>query len=614
MSLVLYTIPPEYNWSRNPIRFKAGTDKPLTTAGLYIQCRVSFATMGGTLQEVVRFPLTPDAQGLVEVDLQRIVDKLMDATLPSQTATVQQIAKHSGTLEVTFVEYSIDNPTGTSVTNAGSFTIIKGGIAYQRWQGQAWFANWYTTRKILSWFGLQRTVNTWQQLWLSYLHLLANDTGYVVKTQVYFTDGTNTAGPTFNFPSSGVVTENYLYHIPAGYTQLGIGAVNTAKVVHYYTVGVYKSTTLKSELITCLMDYTPDYRQIQFVFFNSLGGLDTVCLKGEQNEQFGRDYDLIDLNTSRSNVAGTILPAQSAMNRVLEQQTFKGNIGVTDEIQVQDLRRELFLSRSIYTPKNSRWWPVNVVDTTVETGELISQLRELDIEWRYSWANENYTPDWADLGAEPAPTISCPVGTIDATETSASLSFSHQPGPVDRYRVGLFKDSDDSQVGDFVTYEIPFGSTITTVVSGLMPSTAYYWKILMDVTSTGQTVTCDNYAVTTDAAGDPPPPSTGLMGITLSPSLPGYSHSLSTISSPTAPITLTPPASYLLTKFNTPAAATHPVGTFSISISYSGMLNNTISITDATGAVQSAVVSYSGTVTFTGVVINSSVTTQITVS
>lgn len=614
MALVLYTIPPSVNFSRNPIRFRVGTDTLVTTVGLFIQCRVSFATMGNTPAEVIRFPLTPDAQGLAEIDLQRICDRLMTLQMPTLTATIQKISTHSGILEVGFVEYSVDEPEGTAVLNAGSFTLIKGGISYERWTGQAWFANWYTIpRRLLSWFASERTISTWQQLWLSYLHLPEDDTLFALKTTVYFTDGTSASGPVLEFPESGAVISKHVYHLPAGYSQLGIAAVNPTKRVHYYTVGVYGNTTLVSELITCMMDYTPDYEQLEFVFFNSLGGLDTLRLKGEHQQQLNRDFDLVDINTSRNPIGAYILPANIQQNQVLEGRSFKGNIGLVDDIKLQDLRRELFLSNAIYSPFGSRWRPVNVLDKTVSLGKLNDQLREIDIEWSYAWVNENYTPDWVELGNEPAPDMSCPVATISHTAYVGNINFAHQPGPVDRYTVQLFDDATDTQVGETYTYDLPFGATISALWDDLEPETDYYFVVTMIVTATNQSQVCNEYAFTTNALVVDPPPSLGLVGISFYPDV-NLDARIINIDVAGDQIQLDLPATLPLSGGNTYASGTLPDGTVAVTIWYAAMNNNTLSITDSDGTTQSVVVNRHGLHVFLGVVINDTITTTIEVA
>jgi hypothetical protein len=606
MALVLYTIPPENNFSRNPIRFKVGTDTPVTTVGLYIQCRLSFATKGSTLAEVIRFPLTPDANGLAEVDMQRLVDRMMEYQLPTIDATVQKIATHTGTMQVHFVEYSVDVPNGGTPVDAGTFNVVKGGIAYEKWTGQAYFANWYTTpRRLLTWFGLERTVSTWQHLWLSYLHLAASDTGYAVKTTVYFTDGTSTAGPTIDFPATGAVTEGYVYHIPAGYTQLDMGSVDIDKRVHYYNVGVYEGVTLVSEMLTCLMDYTPDYEMLQFVFFNSLGGLDVIRLKGEQQQQLNREFDLVDINTSRSNIGGYTLPAQSGQNQVLEGRSFKGNIGWTDDIDLQDLRRELFLSPAIYMPYGTRWRPVNVTDKTVNLGKLNDQLRELDIEWSYAWVNENYTPEWVSLGNEPDPVVSCPVITLTPTNNNIAFSFPHAPGPINRYVVRLY-DSLDVQVGADKVFNLPFGSPIGSSFSGLTAETQYKVKVFMQVVETGFEEECGPELVTTLEDVDP-----GTLDAIIQVEVVSNSGQpfpvITGISYLDIGLALTPPDVFPLDYTNGIASGPCQIGSGELVISYQDANYNTLTATDSNGNVFTTTIHNSGFVTFSPFAIDDNV-------
>lgn len=611
MGLVLYTIPPQRNWSRNPIRIKAGTDLPLSTVGLYIQCRVLFGVGDAAPTEVISYPLTPDSSGMVDIDLKTLVDKLLTLQLPTLGDAITKVSSQFGTVAIELVEYSIDLPDGGTPLDGGSYTIYKGGVAYERWQGSAWFDSYYTTHKFLSYMGGQRTVQPWQPNWLSYLHM--NDTSLDVNMVVglYYTDGTEDV-TTLSFPDGATAESNKIYHLRVGYDQLGLGAIDPTKRVHYYTVKLQSDGTDLTETISFLMDYTPNYEQIAFTFFNSIGGIDTLLILGEQKKTVVRDFDLVDLNTSRSNMGGEILPAQSAMNTVQEQITYKGNIGFTEDARQHDLRRELFMSRNIYQAQQSRWWPVNVTDKSVDKGALFAQVRDCDIEWSYAYSNENYTPLWEDLGTAAEPLLSCPVVSIVATDTSASISFTHAPGPINRYRVQFYTAADVA-VGSEQVFTIPFGNPITASITGLTESSSYKFTIWMDDTDSGYTKTCTTgYTFSTAAA--PPVPPEGLFQIIVAPAA-NPAARITNVVSDGASVILDSPATFPVMESSGAVTGVGIEGTVDVQVVYTNMSNNQLVLIDAMGTNHTlpGTVSFSGSLTFTGVVVNSSNYVEISV-
>ena len=613
MSLVVYTIPPPINFSKNPMRIVLGTDLPLSTVGLSIEAIISFGKIGEPAEEVLSYPLTPDGLGIVEIDLSRIADSLLSCELPPIAGGTSKATGQSGQFSIDFVEKTLALPDGGTPETVTDIIVIKGGIAYEVWTGQAWFANVYPTpRKIMSWQS-NRFVATWEKTWLTYLHLTDTAADYYLLPMVHFTDGTSEAGSHITFPDTTAV-QYLFYHFAAGYDQLAIGSVNVAKTVHFYTLTVYDDTdTEVSETVRFNMDYSPVYDRLQFVYFNSLSGLDSVKLLGEHQQAPVRTFELVDRNTSRGNYRNEELPAQSGMNSVFEQMVYKGNIGLADDAQTQDLRRELFLSLNIFIPKTTRWWPVNVVDRTVGLGKLNAQLRELDIDWNYAWQNTQYTPEFEDLGEEPAETIECPVITTGSTSNSIDYSFSHAPGSVNRYRVKLFDEAGTTQIGSDVVHTIPFGNPIAGSFTGLDPETTYNVVMYIEIIGTTFTQTCTTAAVDTTAVVVIGPGNEGGFTFEVNPVDTELNPKITNAIFGSLQITLATGA-YAIRKADGIVDGVAETGTLTLYIYYSSLMDNTITVRDSVGTFQNMNRSGNGVVAFTGVVSNNTNDVTITIS
>jgi hypothetical protein len=194
------------------------------------------------------------------------------------------------------------------------------------------------------------------------------------------------------------------------------------------------------------------------------------------------------------------------MNRVAEQTSYRANIGVVHGWNLHDLRRELFLSTDIFTRKNNRWWPVNVLDKSADFGPVSAQVKEVPIEWSYAFSNTQYTPESADLGEVLgfAFTTACAFVTYAINGTTIGISFTHAPSPVDQYQLILL-DSDGDQVGATVLKTIPYTAPITHTFTGLTEETEYKARIVMKNLETGESRTCTYSPVTTlEEDGDDP--------------------------------------------------------------------------------------------------------------
>jgi Fibronectin type III domain len=505
MGLVTYNLPPSTCFSANPIRYKIGTDIDLETIGLYVLCKVEFSAISPeSFSEQISFPLTPDSLGIVEIDLSRIAHRLVSFKAPTLAVAVQEATTHTGKIRVTFTEYSQDLPTGGTPETMDDVVIIKGGISHERWQSNTWFANRYPDYKLLTWMPQTRDQLPWVNDWITYLHLDADAAAVTAKIITTFTDAT-TNTQTLAFPASAA-KQNKVYHIPAGYLNLNLGSIDPDKTVHYYTIQVFADATAISELVTWYMDHSkPGYETFHLNYFNSIGGFDSMPILGDHTQTVTRDFDLVDTNTSRSNFNGLFVPAMSRMNRVSEQLTYKANIGVTASWTLHDLRRELFLSKEIYTRKKNRWWPVNVLDKSPDFGPVNAQIKEVGIEWAYAFNNTHYTPEIEDFGEALGFefTTQCPVITYSITDTTIQVSFTHAPAPVDSYEIKLLDQDDIELLSE--TKAIPYTAPITHTFEDLAPETDYRVHMVMRNNDTGESRTCIYSMVTTNAEGDVDP-------------------------------------------------------------------------------------------------------------
>lgn len=508
MGLVTYTIPPAKCFTRNPIRYKIGTDLPVDTPGLFILCTVAYKLPTALdYTEVVSFPLTPDSIGLVEVDLARIADKLVTNYVPTLAQTIQPATGQLAQLQVTFTEFSLELTNGGTPVVADAVLIVKGGLAHERWQNNTWFDNRYTDYKLLTWMPTTRDQLPWCNDWVSYLHLAANATMAKALISIVYTDAT-TDTVEIDFPAETAV-QNTLYTIPAGYANLGLAALAPDKIVHYYTLQVFSDATAISELITWYMQYPPEYETFHLNYFNSLGGFDCMPITGEHTLAIARDFDQVMLNTSRSNYNTLMVPAMSRMNRVSEQTSYKANIGVTFSWGLHDIRRELFLSEEVHTRKNNRWWPVSVQDKSVDMGPVNAQVKEVPIEWAFAFSNTQYTPEGAALGNPQAFTdyATCPVIVATPDIASILIYWTHLPQNVSRYDLVLL-DALGDPLTEAVTRVIPYTSPISVIIADLTPETAYYPQLTLTNEETGETKVCTYAPVTTLAEPPEPEPPT----------------------------------------------------------------------------------------------------------
>ncbi len=419
--------PYEISFSRNPVRYALSTNTALTTAGLKIQVRLNFQKFSGVFFEtIITLSLTPDSNGHVYVDFSKILDSLVNYQLPeiglnTPSEAFDQVAKFY--IDYREVTTAAPNPSWTS-DSANLRYVNKGGLPYQLWQGGNYFINYASdTKPPLTWQKSGRSIGPTENHWLTYLHMGAATTDGKAVVQIVYTDGTYSSLINLLFPGS-TVPKYGIYRIPVGVTQLGLADINPAKTIHYYKVWIQADGVDMKAAYEFYVDYRNNYNSAQFNFFNSLGGFDSVRIRGEIEREARYETEIAETTPEAGYYAENDLPPQQFAAQVLEDVVFKGSVGLTDDHYEIDVLRDFRISKGVYEAKYGRWWTVTLLNGSVNLGSVQDAVKDFPVEWTYGILNENYAPD---INIGPLPT--CPVVT-DIIYGSSTLSWTGDPSHV----------------------------------------------------------------------------------------------------------------------------------------------------------------------------------------
>lgn len=426
--------PADLVFSKNPIRYKATTNTSLSTPGLFIRCRIFY---NAALR--ITFPLSPDSTGAIAIDIRRVIDSLLLFTVPSQTLAVEDLVNQYATCYIELHEITTADPTDADYKTSSTSTVIKGGLAYEIWDRNNYFSSYTNAQKcFLTWYPTGRSMAPWQYHWLTYLHQANTSLVASVEASINYTDGTSANVSLFAFPG-GIATTNKIYRFPVGAEQTALDAAYPAKKIFNYTIRVLDGATVLAVYLFKL-DYTYDYERVLLHYFGSLGGFDSLRLKGITEPEDSRDAEFAEHYTDGFNTSGQVY-TRNTMAKLSIGETYKSNIGWCDELNTQDLRREIFYSPAPqHRLVNDRWWPVQILNKSVQRGALSAQLREMDIDWAYAFTNENYSPSFVNIPAITcALSISAVIAVVtapDPTNVGYSLSWVNvggTPASVDLY-------------------------------------------------------------------------------------------------------------------------------------------------------------------------------------
>lgn len=450
-----------YNWTGNSVYYELYSAAALADASIVFEVRIFFKQSDAADYTLLTtLPLVP-VQGSVKFNIQDILHAHLEYLMPDlhAGATVVEISKQSGSFYIDFREITAVNsnpPWDSSEVNYFRH-ILKGGIHTYQFKGNNYWLNYHPENMpFLTWQQSGRLASIRERMYLSwYCQAVVASPNLVARVVVTFTDASTA--------TQDLVIANQLhrvYHIPAGATQLDLQGLGPAKRIWYWTIRVMDITDpdvpiLLSQLFKYNLDNRNDYNDTTLHYRNSLGGIDSVRIRGvvETNLQYAitettglleSDYFMKDQ-----------LPALDSIHKAKETVVFRGDIGHLGK-EEQDRLRDAFLNRQCFHERLSKWWPVKLLNANTRLRISTDKRFALPIEWQYADGGSYfYTPDInLGEGADSNNVCDCAI-----TELSASVSFD-EDFTVAAVQFAFGVDCDESESIDTVQYRIDGGEWI----------------------------------------------------------------------------------------------------------------------------------------------------------
>lgn len=403
MAIQITKRPYQISFSGNPIHYELTSAMAQADATIFFEIRIMFRTLDGVFQPVAPLPYYPN-KGVAQINVQDILHAQLVWQVPRFTTDkqeIQPVATHAGIFYLEFREITAANPAPSWVASESEFerVVVKGGINYFKWAGNNFFVNYFeTTKPFFTWQKNGRMAAPGEHMFLLWFnrHLVPTDF-LVQRITVFYTDGTN---QTFDhqFP----VGLSYFYYLPAGANQLDLPAwANLAgKAIYYWQMKVVATNTNvdHSEVFSYYQDNRHDDNQKQLNYRNSLGGFDSVMVRGEIEQ--GLDYQPQELEraTAPDYFATHVVQPQRITGTNREVETFRGDIGHLPKDD-QDRLRDFQLLREVYQPMKTKWWPVTITTKQFVLRKTKDFRFSMPIEWQLAFGGSVfYTPATVELG------------------------------------------------------------------------------------------------------------------------------------------------------------------------------------------------------------------------
>lgn len=389
--------PNRFCFSKNEIRYIYLVDT-LSRAGLYFEVKL---VIGGV--PIILPPLKPNSDGLVIVYIQQYIDAALQYYMPTGVTFANAASQYVNFyVETREVEDANLNPAYTTTENAKQRTAIKAGIERNRYGRNNFFVNYVDVYlPWLTWQPSGRMVALNEPQYLTGLFRLGSSDKMHLKTTWVCTDGT-----TGDIDTTLSVQSGYVFHFKTDAASLGVIAAIGTRTLYYYEVYIdyhnFVSGTVDISRVVnpyrYYIDYTHRYNTFDFIYCNSLGGIDTVRAIGEMALSIERNFEEVEGGFNANDWNTLVKGHESFYTAITQRRTYKGDIGFRYTKAQQDALVELLLSQYIYQQIDGRLVPVLSISKSQALGKTTDKLQSFPIEWQLSETNEVFTPQNILLG------------------------------------------------------------------------------------------------------------------------------------------------------------------------------------------------------------------------
>jgi hypothetical protein len=388
--VVTVTVDPyRYYWSLNPItlRLDAGDAyrlDPGTKPNLSFLCQVwveAAYDSGGYTQVAGQLEQPADRDGRTVFDVQALLDAYLSAQLPAlNERSIRRATPHFRRFYLKHAEKYGTPPVAAPLTSQQQHYVVLGGLDFLNYPTGAWLNYQAQVRPFLTWELNDKQVLPTQPEYLAFMPDSFALTGFRQWVRRRFADGSTQ--DVLQEEVAGSVRRYEVYHLPAGYAQLGLGgpagiALGRTPVVAW-DVWVSDLADLPvSEVRRYQLDTTYYPKPRFLVYLNSLGGWNTLAVTGDAKA--GLD---VEAETSARGLGADYDPLLGT--DLLLQTSAQGTLTLTTAPRkpAQLYRdQELLLSRRVVLQAAGQYWSGQVKAKSTPLGDESAGLNRLELEF-----------------------------------------------------------------------------------------------------------------------------------------------------------------------------------------------------------------------------------------
>lgn len=414
MELLIIRQPDVASFSRNPMQYAIAISpygQRQQSLGFQVVIRVEIEMIYGTNQyaEVENTVLFPNSAGVVQFDISEKIDAYLKYfTPPLNLKAIVPCTEQSKRYRISYYLTNGNVIMVPSATTAPRFAI-KGGTDSYFTHPSHLIQN--GTGFLTSAYSPDAGADLMQAGEFRFAFFLARQNH--TPASAADTPALNAVGynlvhnATYQYPQpESTFTQWRVYCIPI--SPQVVFAVAPSKPKRFEL----DATACGGTIIDAVVDYRPGYEYRQLVYRNSLGGLDTIMLRGAHQDEATYDRQQASLTNFPDQYFDRRLKAAVVSIRATETITIKANTGFVPKWKVDSLR-DLFLSEEVYEVMGGRLIPVSVISNKANLYRKDDNLFSVELEYQPS----NPSRQYSQPGATPE---TCPLPLIFAIRQSGS--------------------------------------------------------------------------------------------------------------------------------------------------------------------------------------------------
>lgn len=397
----LISSPAAINFSRNPIPLRLfvkpyGPNEIQTNSRFLITVKAESTQYADDFKDLKQFELYPNQMGVAEADLSSLLDAQLSFYVPDiQSPKISEASTQAIRFKIK-IDFVSDYEQ-LSTLNSDTYHVIKGGLAKESAFTKTYFSQYEILKLPLRFPDPvpETTTDIPQFMYFLGRQTVGPNESCDVQYVINYTDNTST---TVTVAMNGVRISKYmLMCLPSGYINGGIkGIADPTKTVSNYQIVVRMETTTgnMSPAIraTYLINYRNYYNAKTLLFHNSLGGLDTIVMRGTIEASAEYEKQEINIVNAKMFSSRNVIANENRYYNSKEREAMSGETGFYSKERIEQLRDLLNSGIAYESIGNKRLIPIAIEGKTVKMYSNKDQLFSIAINWKEAFSDSNFSP------------------------------------------------------------------------------------------------------------------------------------------------------------------------------------------------------------------------------